>query len=79
MHSLSGAVALTANWNVELYGGVRDDNGKTLTATSTHTSWVGLDVDMGLGQSWYLNVSGEHNGSGDESYHQVYSSLSWRF
>jgi hypothetical protein len=79
MHSLSAGVAVGERWNFELYGGVRDDNGKDATTEDVHASWVGADVDLALGRSWYLNLSGEHNGTGIESYHQVYTSVSWRF
>ena len=80
MHSLSAGIAVGAMWNFELYGGVRDDAGRTPSTPDVHTSWFGANVDMGLGRNWYVNVSGEHNGtSGAESYHQIYSSVSYRF
>ncbi len=79
MHSLSGGVQVGPRWAMEIYGGVRDDFGKEATTPDVHTSWFGANVDVGLRQSLYLNVSGEHNGQGDSGYHQLYSSLSWRF
>jgi hypothetical protein len=36
-------------------------------------------VDVGVGQNWYVNMSAERNGEGDNAYDQVYSSVSWRF
>jgi hypothetical protein len=79
MHSVSGGVQVGPRWAMEIYGGVRDDFGKSVTTPDVHTSWFGANVDIGLRQSLYLNVSGEHNGRGDSGYEQVYSSLSWRF
>ena len=79
MHSVSGGVQVGPRWALELYGGVRDDRGKIATMPDTHTSWYGVNVDVGVSQSLYMNLSAEHNGQGDAAYQQVYSSLSWRF
>ena len=79
MHSLSGGAQVGPRWAIELYGGVRDDRGKRSSTPDTEMSWFGANVDVGLARSLYLNVSGEHNGRGEEGYHQVYTSLSWRF
>lgn len=79
MHTLSGDVPVGPRLMFELYGGVRNETGKTPTIPDTHTSWFGIDGDMGLGQNWYLNMSGERNGQGDNAYSQVYTSVSWRF
>ncbi|HXV13623.1 MAG TPA: hypothetical protein VEC56_05400 [Candidatus Krumholzibacteria bacterium] len=59
--------------------GLREDNGKTIATPDVSTSWIGADLDLGLADGWYLNLSGEHNGSGDDAYDQVYTGLSWRF
>jgi hypothetical protein len=79
MHSASGGIQVGPRWALELYGGVRDDRGKTPSIPDTEASWFGANVDVGVSQSLYLNLSGEHNGSGEEGYHQIYTSLSWRF
>jgi hypothetical protein len=64
---------------VELFGGVRDEQSKLFSASDMSTSWIGADMDVDIGKSLYLSLSGEHNGGGDESYNQVYTGLSWRF
>jgi hypothetical protein len=79
MHTLAGNVPVGPRWLFELYGGVRKDVGKTPLTPDVSTSWFGLDADLGLGQNWYLNMSGERNGQGDNAYDQVYTSVSWRF
>jgi hypothetical protein len=41
--------------------------------------WVGASVDLNLGRSFYLVVSGVRDGSGTELTNQIYSSLVFRF
>jgi hypothetical protein len=79
MHTLTGGCALSARWMVELFGGVRNDQSKIFSANDANTSWFGADMDVDLGNSLYLNLSGERNTGGDESFNQVYTGLSWRF
>jgi hypothetical protein len=79
MHTAAGGFGVGARWMFELFGGVRDEASKAFAAADVSTSWFGADVDVDLGRSLYLNVSGERNGDGDEAYDQVYTGLSWRF
>lgn len=79
MHTLATGCSLGVRCMLDLFGGVRNDQSKLFSATDANTSWFGADMDVDLGSSLYLNVSGEHNTGGDESYNQVYSGLSWRF
>jgi hypothetical protein len=66
-------------WTLNLNAGLRDDQGKTIATPDVSTSWIGADLDVGLSDGWYFSVSGEHNGSGDDAYDQVYTGISWRF
>jgi hypothetical protein len=79
MHSLSGGLFLGARWFAELFGGWRDEQGTAVNTPDTSATWYGANVDLGLGDSWYLSLSGERDARGDERYDQIYSSLSWRF
>jgi len=79
MHTLATGCAISARWMVELFGGVRNEQSKVFSASDFSTTWIGADMDVDIGRSLYWNLSGEHNGGGDESYDQVYMGLSWRF
>lgn len=79
MHSLSGGLSLGSRWFAELFGGWRDEQGKAVNTPGSNATWYGANVDLGLGDSWYLSLSGERDERGDERYDQIYSSLSWRF
>jgi hypothetical protein len=41
--------------------------------------WIGASVDVNLGRSWYVVVSGVRDGSGTELTNQIYSSVVFRF
>jgi hypothetical protein len=79
MHTAAGGFGVGARWMFELFGGMREETSKVFATPDVSMSWFGADVDVDLGRSLYLNVSGERNGDGDESYDQVYTGLSWRF
>ncbi|HKW14075.1 MAG TPA: hypothetical protein VJS69_06285 [Candidatus Krumholzibacteria bacterium] len=79
LHSGGVASSLGAGLMLELFGGVRSDHSKLPAMNDSDTSWFGADMDLDLGSSIYLNLSGEHNSGDDESYNQVYSGVSWRF
>lgn len=79
MHTLAADCSLGESCMLELFGGVRNDHTKLFSATDSNTSWFGADMDLDLGSSVYLNLSGEHNTGAEESYNQVYSGVSWRF
>jgi len=79
MHTLATGCSLGEGWMLELFGGLRNDHSKLFSASDSNTSWFGADMDVDLGSSVYLNLSGEHNTGGDESFNQVYSGISWRF
>ena len=79
MHTATAGCSISARWMLELFGGVRNDQTKLFSASDTNTSWFGADMDVDLGSSLYLNLSGEHNAGDDEAYNQVYTSVSWRF
>jgi hypothetical protein len=78
MHTLSGNVPVGPRWLMELYGGVREEKGRG-PVMDTNTSWFGGNLDVGVGQNWYINMSAERNGEGQTAYDQVYTSVSWRF
>ena len=79
MHTVACGSAIGARFMVELFGGYRDDHSKLFAVPDASTTWFGLDTDVDLGNSLYLNLSGERNDNGAESYDQVYTGLSWRF
>jgi hypothetical protein len=79
MHTATAGCSISARWMLELFGGVRNDQSKLFSASDANTSWLGADMDVDLGSSLYLNLSGEHNTGDDEAFNQVYTSLSWRF
>jgi len=79
MHTLAGGFAAGPRWMFELFAGLRDENSKVFATSDLSTHWFGVDMDVDMGKSLYLNLSGERNADGDESYDQVYTGLSWRF
>jgi hypothetical protein len=79
MNTLTAGCSITEGWMFELFGGRRNDHSKLFSANDSNTSWFGADMDVDIGRSVYLNLSGEHNTGGEGSYNQVYSGVSWRF
>ncbi len=79
LHSAGIGSSIGARLTLEFFGGLRNDHSKLFSAGDSNTTWFGADMDVDLGRSLYLNLSGEHNTGEEDSYNQVYSSVSWRF
>jgi hypothetical protein len=58
-------------------GGFRNES--YLAGERRRTQWIGADLDLTLGRSLYLLVSGSHEGGTLASGDQAYFSVSWRF
>ncbi|HEU4929650.1 MAG TPA: hypothetical protein VFU38_07450 [Candidatus Krumholzibacteria bacterium] len=79
MASLSSGWSPGESWTVVGFAGLRSDRGKSIATPDVDSYWAGADLDVALRNGWYLDLSGEHNGAGEEAYDQVYTGLSWRF
>jgi hypothetical protein len=79
MHTLGSGFAVGSRVRFDLFGGLREEQSKLFASSDASTSWFGADMDVDVGRSVYLSLTGEHNSGGDESYNQVYTGLSWRF
>lgn len=79
MMSLSGSWSSGQRWTVAPFAGLRSDHGKSIATPDVDSYWVGADLDVAIHSGWYVDLSGEHNGAGEEAYEQVYTGISWRF
>ena len=79
MMSLSGGWSPGQRWTMAPFAGLRSDHGKSIATPDVDSYWVGADLDVAIRGGWYLDLSGEHNGAGEEAYDQVYTGISWRF
>jgi hypothetical protein len=79
MHTLSGGVRPGQRLGLELFGGVRTDQGKIQGTSDARATWFGADMDLGVGRHWYLAISAERDERGPEQFDQVYGMLNYRF
>jgi hypothetical protein len=75
-------------FRLELNGGLRTQKLRPsvtaaenpgLSAGSNRAQWIGADVDVSLGRSWYVLLSGTRDGAGVDLTNQFYGSLVFRF
>lgn len=71
---------------LEVNGGLRSqralaDSAAVLAAPAplADAGWFGATVDVSIGRSWYVLISGTRDGSGSDLTRQIYASLVWRF
>jgi hypothetical protein len=88
LHSWSAG---TSPWDIvrlEVNGGLRSQRlvaqGPTTGTVAPFTSladtrWIGGSLDISVGRSWYILLSGTRDGTGVERVDQLYSSLVFRF
>src|SRR5262249_37921856 len=50
-----------------------------LSAGGNQAQWIGASVDVSLGRSWYVLLSGTRDGTGADLTNQFYGSLVYRF
>ena len=88
LHALSASIdPFGGSARFELSGGLRTQHDVS-PATSTslapvptlgNTRWIGASIDVSLGPSWYLVVTGTRDGSGLDLTNQLYTSVVFRF
>jgi len=76
---LSAGAQLAGPLHLELNGGVQQENEPLAFPTQRSISWLGADLDITLGGSWYLLLSGSRENTSGNHTDQLYSSLTWRF
>jgi hypothetical protein len=83
-----GATPVGDDVRFEINGGLRtqrlDPNAPLamnpgLSSGSNQAEWIGASVDVSLGRSWYVLLSGTRDGAGVELTNQLYASLVFRF
>lgn len=81
LHAVAVEITPAAFLHAEASGGVRDDRNPLSAGDSpmTHSTWLGLDTDVGLARSWYLLLSGYRESGALGAQHQIYGALSYRF
>jgi len=79
LYALSAGAQLAGPLHLELNGGVQQENEPLAFPTQRSISWLGADLDITLGGSWYLLLSGSRENTSGNHTDQLYSSLTWRF
>ena len=88
LHAVSASIDPFGRARFEITGGLRtehDAGSSTSTASLAavpalgNAHWMGASVDVSLGPSWYLVVSGIRDGSGLDLTNQLYTSIAFRF
>jgi hypothetical protein len=79
LQSLTTGLNIAQRVHLELSGGTLDQTGKTDPSLDRSLTWGGIDLDVALGQRWYLLLSGERTQGDLEKNDQIYASVTWRF
>ena len=87
LHAWSAGVDPLGIARFEINGGLRTQRavrpvgaGSPLpVSTMPDVRWIGANVDVNLGRSWYALLSGTRDGSGADLTNQIYGGLVWRF
>jgi hypothetical protein len=88
LHSWSAATAPLGVAKFEVNGGLRTRSlaSPPVAATSftpavvlADSRWLGFSLDVNVGRSWYVLLSGTRDGAGTDLTNQVYASLVFRF
>lgn len=79
LHSLSVRGALSARMQLELHGGVRDEDVRSPAVVDGTLRWLGFDWDVVLGRHWFFIVSAERNSGGTDANDQLYTAIRYRF
>jgi hypothetical protein len=79
LYALGAGMDIAGPLHLELNGGLRKETEPLASPTGRSISWFGADLDVPLGRSWYLLLSGNReNGDGGHT-DQFYSAITWRF
>jgi hypothetical protein len=79
LYSLRAGGDLTGPVHLELSGGLRLEHDSLQVPADRQFPWIGADLDVSLGRSWYLLLSGSHEGGPDGPTDLGYLSLTFRF
>jgi hypothetical protein len=80
LHSVSLGATPAGRLRVDLNGGVRTERDALDIPERSTLTWLGLDLDLGVGRSWYLMLSGYHEREDGGGWtEQGYAGLSFRF
>ena len=84
LHALSASIDPFGMARFEISGGLRTEHDvspgpSAPTPTLGNTRWIGASIDVSLGASWYLVVTGMRDGSGLDVTNQLYTSVAFRF
>jgi hypothetical protein len=88
LHSWSASAAPQGVVRLEVNGGLRAQRpvGQTVGSNSfaptvvlADSRWIGLSMDVSVGRSWYLLLSGTQDRGGPDLTNQIYTSLVFRF
>jgi hypothetical protein len=80
LHSVTAGYAPNRLVDLQVTGGVRQErNPLADPVTKVWAPWVGTDVDVNLGRSWYALVSATRQGGGFDNNNQIYVGVSLRF
>lgn len=79
LHSLGLSRRLGSRLDAEIHGGIRRETRSLGIESKTRLGWWGANLDVSVTRGWYLLLSAERTGGGDEDNSQIYTSLSYRF
>ena len=87
LNAWSAAVDPLGLVQLEINGGLRTQRSvspvsagsPSPVSTMPNVHWIGANVDVNLGRSWYALLSGTRDGSGADLTNQIYGGLVWRF
>ena len=87
LHAWSAAVDPAGVVRLEINGGLRTQRAASPVSAGSplpvsalpDVRWIGANVDVNLGRSWYALLSGTRDGSGADLTNQIYAGLVLRF
>ncbi|MFQ5766744.1 MAG: hypothetical protein ACE5ID_02000, partial [Acidobacteriota bacterium] len=81
LHSLTTGFSMGARMNLDLNGGMRDENSLLPGGQQSKLTWYGFDWDINIGRHWFLLLSTERDRSSDaaRANDQYYTTLVYRF
>lgn len=88
LHSWNAATSPRGGVRLEVNGGLRSQRMLTQPVSVTSfapvpvlasSRWIGVSLDVSVGRSWYVLLSGTRDGAGTDLTNQLYGSLVYRF
>lgn len=79
LYALRAGADVAGPLHLELNGGFRSETEPLASPTSRSISWFGIDLDLALGRSWYLLISGNRENGDPGRTDQYYTAITWRF